>query len=359
MKFTRTRGCAFGVTRMLAKLLRSMKKRFSGNFGKQVQTLKRFRTDCVKRFGNNAPILDDIDGEIRYIRLRWLFGSSFLNQFGVKRGHPFSLIAKYHGIDIEAARGGGDTETGIVVCGLAFPKPQNPRDEKILRGESDAIVVPWFLRRNIPDFDRWYEAFYFLRGEGPYEFGGVSLAEGDVVLDCGANMGLFSAVASRDGCRVYAFEAIPPVIENHLAKTAALHPNISIQPFAVWDREEMLTFGYDAGSIDAASAVIRREQKEAVTVPAVRLDDWAEREGVTRVDFIKADIEGAERNLLRGAERILKTFAPKLSLCTYHLPDDPEVLRELILRANPDYVVTERFRKLYAHVPGRGHPAVS
>ena len=74
---------------------------------------------------------------------------------------------------------------------------------------------------------------------------------------------------------------------------------------------------------------------------------------LTRIDFIKADIEGAERNLLRGAQEILKTFAPKLALCAYHLPDDPKVLRDLILRANPDYVVTERFKKLYARIPRR------
>jgi len=52
--------------------------------------------------------------------------------------------------------------------------------------------------------------------------------------------------------------------------------------------------------------------------------------------------------MLMGAKRVLREFAPKISICTYHLPDDPEVLRKLILEANPQYVIEERWKKMYA-----------
>ncbi|GHS89510.1 hypothetical protein AGMMS49957_12890 [Synergistales bacterium] len=42
-----------------------------------------------------------------------------------------------------------------------------------------------------------------------------------------------------------------------------------------------------------------------------------------RMEFIKTDIEGYERHMLKGAAKTLKRFAPKLALCTYRLPDDP------------------------------------
>lgn len=72
-----------------------------------------------------------------------------------------------------------------------------------------------------------------------------------------------------------------------------------------------------------------------------------------RVDSIKADIEGYERYMLMGAQETLRRFAPKLALCTYHLPDDPEVLSELILikQANPDYNIVLKTKSGIASVP--------
>lgn len=84
---------------------------------------------------------------------------------------------------------------------------------------------------------------------------------------------------------------------------------------------------------------------------AVTVDKFVQDNGLQRVDFIKADIEGAERNMLMGAQKTLREYAPKLAICTYHLPDDKEVLTELILQANPDYVIEYQWEKLYAYVP--------
>jgi carbamoylphosphate synthase large subunit len=47
---------------------------------------------------------------------------------------------------------------------------------------------------------------------------------------------------------------------------------------------------------------------------------------------------------------VLKTFAPKLAICTYHFPDDPEVLEKIIKDANPDYTVVHLRHKLVAAV---------
>jgi FkbM family methyltransferase len=136
-----------------------------------------------------------------------------------------------------------------------------------------------------------------------------------------------------------------------------MNKNIRVQNFAVWDKEETLEFSLMLDWIGASRSnqLLLKEhnhmRRKQITVPAIPLDTFVERNGIERVDFIKADIEGAERNMLRGATNILRTFAPKLSICTYHIPDDPQVLREIILEANPKYQIVERFRKMYAHVP--------
>ena len=36
------------------------------------------------------------------------------------------------------------------------------------------------------------------------------------------------------------------------------------------------------------------------------------------MDFIKADIEGAEMNLLHGAKKIIQKYKPKLAISIYH-----------------------------------------
>lgn len=49
--------------------------------------------------------------------------------------------------------------------------------------------------------------------------------------------------------------------------------------------------------------------------------------------FIKADIEGSEMALIRGAERLIRNHSPKLAICVYHRFDDlidiPLALHEL------------------------------
>ena len=87
------------------------------------------------------------------------------------------------------------------------------------------------------------------------------------------------------------------------------------------------------------------------SVECVTLDDWVKENNIPRVDFIKADIEGSERDLLAGAGETLRRFKPRLAICTYHLPDDPHVLECLIKEAVPEYKVIQRRKKLYAYVP--------
>ena len=86
-------------------------------------------------------------------------------------------------------------------------------------------------------------------------------------------------------------------------------------------------------------------------VETISIDDFVRENNLPRVDFIKADIEGFERYMLAGAQETLKNFVPKLALCTYHLPDDPEVMAALIKKANPKYNIVQKKMKLFASVP--------
>lgn len=188
--------------------------------------------------------------------------------------------------------------------------------------------------------------------EGAYEYDKVTLNEGDVVFDCGANIGIFSSVAALKKCIVYAFEPVPNTIE-YLRKTQSLYPeSINIYPYALSNSEGYVNFKVSNNGNSENHMVDENViDKEVIKVKMTTIDKFVKENNIKKVDFIKADIEGSERFMLKGAEETLAKFSPKISICTYHLEDDPEILENLIKKANPNYIVEHRWKKLYAHVP--------
>jgi FkbM family methyltransferase len=193
--------------------------------------------------------------------------------------------------------------------------------------------------------------------EGPYGYTDlpfdVTVKEGDVVIDAGAWIGDFSAYAASKNALCYAFE---PTSETYkiLRQTAELNDNriIPVQK-GLGDREyeTKIYFGEASGGANNIYNCSNTDRGE--TIQITTLDRFVEENKIERIDFIKSDIEGAERDMLKGAKHTLAKFAPKLAICTYHLPDDPVVLTQLILEANPKYKIVYLRHKLFACVIDR------
>lgn len=238
--------------------------------------------------------------------------------------------------------------------GIRLVPAKNPTEGGILALTFADILLGWLLGAG---YDAIIDA---ISTEGDYERGPVRLESGDMVIDCGANMGMFSALATRRGCEALAFEPMDFIREAYLEPNAALNPTISIAPLALSDRRETLEFHINDTNIGGCARDDSRSESARMrapgakqTVEAVTLDSFVEERAIDKIDFIKADIEGSERKMLAGAKNVLRKHAPKLSICTYHLPDDPTVLRQIILECQPHYTVHQGAHKLYAHVEGR------
>lgn len=195
--------------------------------------------------------------------------------------------------------------------------------------------------------------------EGAYESGEVVIEKGDIVLDLGANIGMFSCVGAAKGKAVYAFEPTPGT-RKLLNQQKALYDNLMTEEYAVSNQVGTCMFAVSDITEENCNtggntlfAERLGDNATQIEVKTITIDEFVRERGLGSVDFIKADIEGAERYMLQGAKETLARFAPKLSLCTYHLPDDPQVLEELILRYNPNYVVKQGEKKLWAWVPKR------
>ena len=107
-------------------------------------------------------------------------------------------------------------------------------------------------------------------------------------------------------------------------------------PKAVWDRRGSIVLHESDENSGGNSAVYPIEGK-SVEVPATTIDEIADLFG--RIDYIKMDIEGAERKAPAGARQTLPKQRPRLAIEAYHLPDDGHVLPSIILASNPAYVV--------------------
>lgn len=221
---------------------------------------------------------------------------------------------------------------------------------------ADIFIASGYLKKLILDKEKTIacEVLSLLSVEGSYENEDVQIKKGDVIIDAGANMGIFSLYASDRANKIYAFEPQRKVLNilNHNIALNDMHKVITIVPFGLSDQNKdyMLNINPKEGHVSASIIPKLTKNIDYEAITCITLDKWAFENNLKKIDFIKADIEGAERLMLRGSKNVLKEFAPRLSICTYHLPDDPLILEKIIKDANPKYQVKHSSHKLFAWV---------
>lgn len=162
--------------------------------------------------------------------------------------------------------------------------------------------------------------------EEEQDFVAAFLRPGDVFLDIGANIGLFSVIASErvgpEG-RVYSFEPAGSLRER-LWTNLRLNgsSNVSILPYALSDVDEsrpMTVFGggFDAWSTLAGGGESERPSKSE-TVQCVTLDSIAGREsGLDKACLVKIDVEGWETRVLKGGAAMFARATPSVLMIEF------------------------------------------
>ncbi len=157
---------------------------------------------------------------------------------------------------------------------------------------------------------------------------------GDVVLDCGANVGVFTRYALAHGAKKVL--AIEPAADNLecLRRNTRDDSRVIICPVGVWDREDTLVL-YESAEVSARDSFVETQKARAGNrVPLTTIDKLVEKEQLPRVDFIKMDIEGAESRALRGARETLHRYHPRLEL---EATEEPSLLLAIAREAWPGY----------------------
>lgn len=133
-------------------------------------------------------------------------------------------------------------------------------------------------------------------------------SEGWTVLDVGANIGVVSMLQAQRGARVYAFEPNPDCYRRLVKNIHANGLEDLIQPcnVALGDRVGTGAMLVSKGGTTGGTVVRNHRLADADLRPIrVTTLDRMVPPGLSRVDLLKIDVEGAEVEVLRGAPRVL------------------------------------------------------
>lgn len=162
------------------------------------------------------------------------------------------------------------------------------------------------------------------------------------VVDVGAHSGRHTIpLACRVGAGgvVHAFEPLPEVRRELTANIVSANlNNVVIYPFALGAANDLADFNFIRNLPEESGLRLRHvynaipSPPELIKVPVYRLDDVLRDDAIS---FLKADIEGGELDMLRGAVGIIRRSRPVIAFecgaaafLGYH--DTPETLYDLL-----------------------------
>ena len=165
--------------------------------------------------------------------------------------------------------------------------------------------------------------------------------KGDVALDLGGCYGdtslQFSHLVGNTG-KVYTFEFIPgnlTVLKKNFSLNLTLKDTIQVIEHPLWTTSGEKIYYKDAGA--GSNISFQQFAGSDGDIDTISLDDFVTRYNITKLDFIKTDIEGAEPYVLKGAVNTLKRFTPRLAISIYHSMHDFTGLIKQIADLNLGY----------------------
>jgi len=196
-----------------------------------------------------------------------------------------------------------------------FPEKYKPEDIKIEKDEDKGLLFTYWegkklYYKNGHQVKKAQTYFNSLLLEqdpnSPHRYltSEFKVKQGDVIVDVGSAEGNFSLSVIEKASKVYLFEVEKDWIK---ALEATFEP---------W-KEKV--------------EVVQKYVSDEDTMDSIKLDTFFNI-GQT-VNFIKADVEGAEAKVVNGATRLIKSQPNlKIAVCTYHRQSDAEDLDKLLKR---------------------------
>ncbi len=211
--------------------------------------------------------------------------------------------------------------TYSITFGASFLKMKTGMRKKIIQ-----ILEPLVIRF-LPD---WYKAKYY-KNANTINWNNWTtqnaeplyikhfLNNEDVFLDVGANLGEFTWLASKHVKpeNIYAFEPIPAMYNRLkvLFKKNKIHQIALSNTNGISEFKIPIIAGktYNSrGTLNVDFVETDEEKSIKFNVKTQLLDSFCDEQKLSKIDFIKIDVEGFEENVVKGAEKSIAKFLPTL-----------------------------------------------
>ncbi|WP_300367948.1 FkbM family methyltransferase [Brachyspira sp.] len=204
---------------------------------------------------------------------------------------------------------------------LAFNKDaySNTREKIKLSIKYGSInIFSWGLKRFLfllekskyPKEIENFLLFYIFKLE-QYNIKNIFEVCGDsVIFDVGAWKGdtaYFFSKKCNDNAKIYAFEPDKNAYDTLKSiKQKYNLNNVILENVLFSNKKEIIDF------------VSMTPNTPAVKMNAITLDEFVENNNIERIDYLKMDVEGAEKHILEGAVKTIKKFRPSIAIAIYH-----------------------------------------
>jgi len=156
------------------------------------------------------------------------------------------------------------------------------------------------------------------------------IEDGEILLDVGTAEGLFPLTVAHKCSHIYLVEP-GAAFNKTLKKTfAPYNDKVSIFNVAIGNEDGEIFFSEDSLDGKVSDGTAANAQKIGIN----KIDTLI---GDKKITYLKADIEGFEQEMLRGAAQTIKNNKPKIAITTYHDQNDPEEIIAIIKGYVPEY----------------------
>lgn len=185
--------------------------------------------------------------------------------------------------------------------------------------EKELFTVPFFGKEypgNLAVYIDWSTYYYgaYTGEELDFMRDALNGVAEPVLMDVGANVGHHTLFASTIAKEVHAFEPFPEVASQiHEKIRVNLLTNVHIHEVGLGEANETLPYSVplsDKNTGTGSFVAGKKGRLNTLDLPIVIGDEYLESLHLSKLDFIKMDIEGYEPQAIRGLRKTLYKYRP-------------------------------------------------